>query len=140
MEYNYENFKNGKIQGILQPVMTNRWRLKFPHKDKNIEKIISIQVVRCSIDYVNDTIEIIVEQDTITPLIHEMVRSIRGELRSIYIEYLAWDEHPMAGLEYKVRLREHEFNLDYAVSAAADHRLLFDIKEFIPYEHKGMPT
>ena len=134
MEYNYENFKNGKIQGILQPVMTNRWRLKFPHKDKNIEKIISIQVVRCSIDYVNDTIEIIVEQDTITPLIHEMVRSIRGELRSIYIEYLAWDEHPMAGLEYKVRLREHEFNLDYAVSAAADHRLLFDIKEFIPYE------
>jgi len=133
MNYTFENYKKGKLQGILQPVIQNRWTLRIPHKDKDIEKLISMQVIRCKMDYVGDTLEVILEQDAITPLIHEMVRGIRKELRTVYIEYLAGDDKPTAALEFKVRLKEHEFVLDYAKNGTAYHRLLFDIKTLIPY-------
>ena len=123
------------FKGILQPLLQHKWQLQIKHPDKDVQNLISRQVTKCSIDYVERTLSVSVEQDTISTTLHEVFNELgrMPKVCTVSIQPLC-DDKPTSGIEIFGKLISHNFKLDYSKCAVAQHDLVFSISNLACYE------
>ena len=121
--------------GILQPVLANRWRCRIQNQDEEWEQLLAMQIVSVTADYKAKTLTLILEQNLNTMDMHMAISDMVSKLIPVCVETLdGRTDKPSSAVQYNCRLADHTFELNYANSGAAQHVLVFDIKEMIQYE------
>jgi hypothetical protein len=126
-----ENADSGGF-GILQPQLANRFRVLIEGRCNPF----TLQVISCSIDYLNRTVTIVIQQPLINRGIHEQIYNICKYGETVYVDQLAGDGKSACRLKFShAEVKYHEFSLDYAKSCTADHTLVFKFSDFsvIPF-------
>ena len=121
--------------GILQPVLANRWRCRIQNQDKEWEHLLQVQIVSVSADYVAKTLTLVLEQNLNTMDMHVAIADMVHKKIPVCVETLdGRTDQPSSAIEYICRIADHTFELNYANSGAAQHIIVFDIKDMIQYE------
>jgi len=128
-------------EGLLMPMIKNRFRVIIGHRSSDIRTLLSAQTLNCSIDYIEFTIKIDIEQNTSDIRLHEAIKSLVDDHVSIHVQPMAFDDKPVSSLEFtRCKLIDHSFDLDYADSEAAKHCLTFMFDDIQGYEQEDKTT
>ena len=121
--------------GILMPLFQHRWRIVL-EIDKEDSDLVSKQAVKCAIDYSKNEFTLFIQQDIASAHLHTICRDLckPHEMTSIQIHAMAGDETVNIVKFMGCSVKEHRFELDYASSDIAYHKLVFKIGSIIPYE------
>ena len=131
----------GISDGILMPQMMHQWQVKFtgqniPFTDEQ-QHIFVTQMVACSMDYHLKTLTLNVQQDRFTSELHDMVKqfSIFSKTTaatnkvSFIVDMLDGSYTVLKSFSFVgCILIAHSFELDYANSDAAQHKIKFSYK------------
>ena len=120
--------------GILQPVLANRWRCRIQNQESDWEHIMAMQIISVVVNYKAETLTIVLEQNLTTMDIHMAISKMTNKLMPVCVETFDGYEKIYCAVQYNCRLADHKFELNYTISGAAQHVLVFDIKEMIQYE------
>ena len=128
-------------EGILMPVLQNRWRVFFELASADDRNLVSRQIVRCSIDYVKKVFRVEIEQDLASGTLHTIFHDLCSHKIHIHVQALAGDGEPVHSIKLvNCLLEEHSFELDYAESNVAMHNIVFKFETVIPYERTEART
>ena len=125
------------ITGILQPQLQNRWKLQF-----ELDEVVGIQAIECSIDYVNKFLHFTVEQPVENgESMHRLFYNLATQDEQCKMSVITMDGEGNETTKITVNgnLLSHFFGLDYASSASARHRVSFSFTEVESFE-KEIPT
>ncbi len=132
--------------GILRPQISHRFRVRFPCTLSSAEQShLTCQIESCTIDYGKRQLSLVVVQDAITTVLHEIFMKLckfdeklfHKEQFLVHIDSLDGNTtDPINILEFNCTSASHEFKLDYADSDIAKHYLTLDIVRLLPYNSK----
>lgn len=114
--------------GILHPVLANRFCVNF-HRRNGV--ILSAQVERCLMNFVERTIEIHVQQPVADNGLLSEVCDMMNEMNrpQISVDLLDGNETIIRRIVFAgLKPADHNFDLDYAVSDIATHVMVFSFE------------
>jgi len=127
--------------GILIPQLQHQWRLRFignniPFTDTE-RQLISMQIISCGIDYHLKTLSMVLEQNRYTSDLHDIVKKLSTLAKSdvasnrisFIVDFLDGNNETHQSFKFEgCALIAHEFDLNYAVSDTAKHKIKFSYK------------
>jgi len=119
-----------EVTGILHPHLMHRFILRVGVKDQDIIDTFARQVLSVKFDYLSNTFTMVVEQPLCGGALHQFVYEWVHSLNKLTPESLEiWagdDENPGYILRFlNLQCTSHEFELGYAKSGVAEHKLTF---------------
>jgi hypothetical protein len=115
---------------MLAPAMSYQWRLRVLTDE---EEIVTRQILRCEIDYVNMELRCEIVQAKSDPSLHAFLIDCAGSNLRIVIDTMSGHVVPnnvASTMEFEVKMTKHSYKLDYACSDddLAKHRVTFSIQ------------
>jgi len=118
--------------GILKPTLQNRWRLLFNDDNEN-DKLFSMQAVNCSINYVDKLLFLEFQQNESCDTFHKMFIQL-SEINKpclFYVQTLDGNGDVTSSIKVNTKaMLNHKFELNYASSDFARHRVCFKVNKF----------
>lgn len=114
---------------ILQPLLKHRFRLTLACEDKEVQKLITLQVTDFSVDYVSKLATLKIEQNSGTSGLHNTLIEMAASTKPTHlrVEMIDRDEQVVQELNLWVKISKHLFELSYRESQAATHDITFNI-------------
>lgn len=119
-----------EVTGILMPHLMHRFVLQVGVKDQDIIDTFARQVLSVKFDYLNGTLDMIVEQPLCGGALHQFLYEwVHGSNKLSPTSLEIWagdDENPGYILKFhNLRCVSHEFELGYEKCQASQHKLTF---------------
>jgi len=127
-------------EGILMPQLVHQWRLRFAGKPSLFTEheltAMAMQVVGCSFDYCLNVFGVEFEQDKFTTRLHDLVKRFSALSKkssndevSFIVDMMDGDGTVLKSFKFSnCALVGHSFNLNYAESGTAKHKVKFSFK------------
>ena len=93
-----------------------------------------MQVISVTVNYKAKTLTIKLEQNLSSMDMHMAISNMIHRLVPVCVDTMDGQENIGCAIQYNCRMADHTFELNYANSGAAQHVIVFDIKEMIQYE------
>jgi hypothetical protein len=120
------------ILSIRTPQLSHRFRVLIGQQ----YNIISTEVVKCIIDYVNRTLTLEVYQPLIDGGLHKAIQEMCRTNRPIYVDALNGNGEVGHRLQFEnTTVNEHKLVLDYAVNGYAVHQITLKFSNVTVFGH-----
>ncbi len=127
--------------GILMPQLANKWRIQFTGDHTPLSStemyIFGMQMVACSVDYKLKTLSLIIEQDSETTHLHDMVKKLTiyagndnmTDKISFELDMLDGGGDAKKSFVFNsCSLIAHSFDLSYGETETAKHKVKLSYK------------